>query len=360
MRTRHASVAVVLAALLAGCGSLGPWTLARDRFDYSSALSESWKYQTLLNIVKLRYVDTPIFIDVAQVVSGYQLQTSVSAGGTASAAAGPASPGSFLNFGTQGSYTDRPTITYTPLTGDQYIRGMMTPLRPESIFFAILAGWPADAIFFTSVVSINGLTNQRFGGLYQEPGDPRFFRLMALIRKLQKTGALGFRIKEAKEKDTTNLLFFRADRLTEEELQDIQETKQLLALNPSLHEYRLVFGPTAMSDEEIALQTRSLIQILLEVGAQIDVPEAHLAETRATPGFVEQSDERTNIRFMHIHSSQNKSDTAFVSILYRDHWFWIDDRDLPTKRNFSFLMYLFSLAETGAKQPLPLITIPAQ
>jgi predicted small lipoprotein YifL len=359
MHTRLACVAVVLAALLAGCGSLGPLVLPRDRFDYSSAISESWKYQTLLNVVKLRYMDTPIFIDVAQVVSGYQLVTQLNAGG--SVTTGTSLLGrDVANFGASGQYTDRPTITYTPLTGDQYVRGIMTPLRPESLFFAVLAGWPADAIFFTSVVSINGLANQRFGGMYQQSGDPKFFRLMSLIHKLQKTGAIGFRIKEGKEKGTSNLLFFRKDNLTQEELQNIQEAKQLLGLNPNAHEYNLVFGPSTDRDTEVAMQTRSLIQIMQEVGAQVDLPDEDIVETRATPGFVEQTGEQKNIRFMRIHSSKSKSDAAGLSIKYRDHWFWIDDRDIETKRNFAFLMYLFSLADTGAKQPLPLITIPAQ
>ena len=76
--------AVFLAVLLAGCTHLGPQTVTRDRFDYNTAISDSWKQQTLLNIVKIRYADMPLFVEVASIVSGYTLEGSVNLAGTLS------------------------------------------------------------------------------------------------------------------------------------------------------------------------------------------------------------------------------------------------------------------------------------
>ena len=78
----------VLAGLLSGCHSMGPTTIPQDRMNYSDAIAESWKDQVLRNLVKLRYMDTPIFLDVGQIVGGYTWQTSVSAGGRILSTAG--------------------------------------------------------------------------------------------------------------------------------------------------------------------------------------------------------------------------------------------------------------------------------
>ena len=76
-----------LLIVLVGCSHMAPQTVPRDRFDYNAAIAESWKEQTLLNIVKLRYADMPLFVEVASVVSGYTLEGSVNLGGTVSSEA---------------------------------------------------------------------------------------------------------------------------------------------------------------------------------------------------------------------------------------------------------------------------------
>src|SRR5512135_433304 len=117
------ALALLGALTLTGCRSIGPRTIPRDRYDYSGSISESWKRQTLLNIVKLRYLDPPIFVDVGQIVAGYSLETSGSLGGQLS------SPqDNNLTMGGAIRFTDRPTVTYTPLTGDKFVKALMTPL----------------------------------------------------------------------------------------------------------------------------------------------------------------------------------------------------------------------------------------
>ena len=104
---------LVMAActLLAGCSSYGPQSMDRDQINYGNSIGENWKKQMLANIVKLRYEDMPVFVDVGSIVSGYSLSTTVngSVGFNNSFTGGNAQ-----SLGASGTYTDRPTIDTPP------------------------------------------------------------------------------------------------------------------------------------------------------------------------------------------------------------------------------------------------------
>ena len=61
-----------------------------------------------------------------------------------------------------------------------------------------------------------------------------------------------------------------------------------------------------------------------------------------------------------IGSATARPDDAFAAVRYRNYWFAIDDHDMPSKRLFTFLMFLFTLVETSGKEGAPIVTIPAQ
>jgi len=352
---RLAACAILLSV---GCHSIGPGTVARDRFDYSGAISESWKRQTLLNIVKMRYLDPPIFVDVGQIVSGYSLESGATVGGQV--ASKDAVQGNSLLLGATLRFTDRPTITYTPLTGNRFVKSLMTPLTPASVFFTIQSGWPADGVLLATTASINGLKNQETSLDSVTPPDPEFLKVLALLRKIQRSGAVAMRVLQSPEKQETVILTFRAKNIPQETLDDIREVRRLLRLNQDAEEFKLVFGAAAADDKEVAVITRSLLHLMQAMSLQVEVPAQDLAESRAVPGFADASANSSSRYPFSISSSDAEPDNAFVEIFYRDHWFWVDDRDLRSKRAFAFMMMLFTLADSGEKESPPLITIPAQ
>ena len=284
-----------------------------------------------------------------------------------------------MTLGASGTYSDQPTVTYTPLTGNKYIKSLMTPLPPEAVLFTIMSGWPADGVLLVSVAEMNGLKNQSASLTGVTPPDPQFLRALALLRKIQISGAIAMRIKEDSEKHQATVIGFRTKDVSPETLADIHELRKLLRLDPDAEELNLVFGATAANDKEIAVQTRSIVQMMGIMAAQTDAPAEDVAQGRATPGCETPSNKVETViqsrdaagrevvptnanatRLIQIRSSESEPADAFVSIRYRRHWFWIDDRDLKSKRTFSFMMVLFTLAETGDAAPLPLLTIPAR
>jgi hypothetical protein len=240
------------------------------------------------------------------------------------------------------------------------MRALMTPLPPDEILYTIQSGWPANAVFFASVAVMNGLKNQETTIAGVTPPDPKFVRALELLRKIQDSGAVGLRVQQDAQKQQTTVLSIRSKDVTEETLAYSKELRQILGLDPDATEFKVAVGSTASNDKELALQTRSMLHIMATMGGQVDVPQEDITQGRAPLGYDQATGANEALRLVTIRSSKTKPVDAYAAAFYRDHWFWIDDRDLKSKRAFSFMMLLFSLAETGEKESLPLITIPAQ
>ena len=357
MTKNYLTVFIVLMLLsLTACTHLGPKTVPRDRFDYNTAISTSWKDQTLLNIVKIRYADFPLFVEVASIVSGYSMESSVNLGSVMTEGSGI---NDIFSFGTNGKFTDRPTITYVPITGQKFNRSFMTPIPPGTILFLIQSGWQIDLVFPLAIDTINGFRGGISSAVNQKSHDSEYDRIIKLLRKIQLSGGIGMKIIKGKDDQETTVMFLRQRNVAPEVKALQQEFESLIGLRPGLKQIELIYGQIPEKDSEIAILTRSMIQIMIELALEVSVPPEHISDGRTVSALPRQMDEDGKSRkLITINSSATKPENSFVSVFYRDHWFWVDDCDFKSKRAFSFLMILFSTMETGGKEGLPLVTIP--
>jgi hypothetical protein len=342
--------------IVSGCVSIGPHTVARDRFDYIGALGDSWKQQMLVNTVKLRYGDTPVFLDVASVISQYQAAAQLNVGFTwvhpvTSVATNAQSAGA------NAQYVERPTITYLPLSGEKFARSLMKPLPPAGVLSLIQAGYPIDLVFRVCVHTVNGIRNRYGGAARARPADPEFYPLLERLRRIQNSGAIGLRVQKTDEMEGM-LMSFRG-KVDPSVQEDILFVRKTLGLDPYASEFRIAYGSVAKDDKEVALLTRSILEIIIDLASYIEVPAVHVEEKRVNPTMPEEAIQGLPVPpLISIHSSSEKPGDAFIAVPYRDYWFWIDDRDLRSKTLFSFMMFIFSLTETGGKEGAPIITVP--
>ena len=346
---------------LAAC-SIGPGTVIRDRFDYSGAVADSWKSQMLLNLVRIRYGDTGVFLDVGQIVSGYTVESTLSASAVwnlfSFSIPHPNVANNAVAASVGGRFTDRPTITYTPLMGERFARSMMTPVPPASVLSLIQAGYLVDMVLRLIVNVVNSLDNRYGGDMRARAADPEFLELIERLRRVQLSGAIGIRVRRNGNGEAATLLTFR-QKADPSVVEDTRAIRQLLGLDVEGSEFRVVYGAVSTGDKEIAMLTRSALEILVNLSSYIAVPEAHVADRRVAPVTgIEEGPSGPLMPLIQIKSSRERPPDAFVAVPYRDHWFWIDDRDMPSKRMFSFIMYIFTLVEPASKDSPPVLTIP--
>lgn len=356
--------ALLLALCSAGCMMrVGPKTIQADRFQYSTVITDSLKSQMLLNLVRMRYLDSPMFMDVAQVVTQYSFEASGEVT-TPDWSTGVYYPGATAS----GRWAESPTITYNPVTGDKFTKSLLQPISPVSLFQLVQAGWPIDSVFAIGARSINGLHAVSNLGMMKRAADPNYYRALKLMRELQLDDAFGLRVEpqgaakegeEAAGGEAPEVYFFPGKEDSANRAK-ADEVKKLLGLTSEESRFKIAFGNVQKDDKEIAMLTRSILEILGEAAAGVEIPEADLKEGRATsiplPDF-------TTLGFtpliVRVHSAEKRPTgiDVFAVTQYHGRWFYIDHRDLGSKRGLGFLLVLSTLAESGTSISPPVLTI---
>ena len=242
-------------------------------------MGEGLKRQMLLNMVRLRYADVPAFVSVTQMISGYTMQSTAQLGLNAYP---NAAPGNFVSAAGTVQYTDRPTFTFTPVTGEQFAQSYLRPLAPAELLSLAQSGAPIDLLFRIGVHSVNGLANEvtRSGGSQQASGG--FQELMRALAEIQHAGALGLRFE--RQGPLTKVFLLLDDSAARAAVPRAAARGGCSAPGRRRGSWRWSMAAAAAGQNQVALLTRSMLQVLYEFGNQIEVSEADVqrGETRPT------------------------------------------------------------------------------
>ena len=340
---------------VSGCHFIGPSALRQGGMDYNIAIQRTNDEQLLLNLVRLKYRDTPVFLNVTSVSTQFSFTGEASTGLVLQGGTHPRyAPGASL------SYAEKPTVTYTPLHGETFAKQLLTPIPLDRISLLYHSGWRIDRILRCCVQQINGLKNAPGAASPtpdKEPEYKEFFEVAELLRALQ--------VKDAMELGRNGLGHFviRIGEAGKEDPPEAAKLKELLGLpNREDKTYPVNSAVGAAVEGEVTLGTRSLLGTLFYLSQGVAVPESEIEIGRITKtlrkdGSRFEWSELLNGIF-EVRSNADSPAGAAVGVSYRGIWFYIDDADLTSKSTFGMLTQLLALQSGDKEFAVPQITLP--
>ncbi|MDP1558825.1 MAG: hypothetical protein Q8K59_02435 [Nitrosomonas sp.] len=356
-------IAFAVLVTLAGCTSFGSSILTEERINYNVALQITNDEQLLLNLVRLRYLDSTAFIEVSSITAQSSFQSSLQGGRVPLPSIAPM-------FGFTGNlgYSTQPTLVYIPLQGEDFIRRLMSPLTLERLVLLYHSGWDIKRLFSLCLNEINEIHNIR--GVPHPDSAPsreiqKFARIVELLGKLDARSGLDL-LMETQPESATPQYFLRI-LLNVLETSEAQSLAQLLDLQPNQTYYRLAYPSIqtekAPSRDTISVQPRSLLGIMSFLSQWVDMPthdqengrmdEGSPYETSQSPDGGKSPDFPFSIK-----SQSERPNQAAVAVRYRNNWFFIDDADLGSKGTFSLLTQIFALQASAISVTPPVLTLP--
>jgi hypothetical protein len=361
LRTIVVLVSVSAWLPLAGCQILGPAALGTGRGAYNDVIARTSSEQTLGLIVRLRYSDPIGLLAVSSVTAG--LKFSTQAKGEAGFGSPASYAGALVPFSAGVSYEDSPLISYAPVDAQAFLREWLAPVTLETLALAMqgTAGEDALMTLLTLVERMNGL-RLGVGATVEERS--AFHRVATLLAQFRELGmALWVQESGAPGRYELILSNYSPGRIAE-----VEEFLRLLDLrgNPaqeSTIRIQVALGVRDGNFEGLAVQTRSVAEILHSVAASIEVPGEHVKEGLVQVRSVPPEASGSLGPILRIHSSSSAPRQANVAVQHRGWWYYVDDTDLASKRAFLQIQMLFmtrlSEATRGA-QAAPLLTIPVK
>ncbi len=403
-----------LALLPVGC-SFGPRALPIDRIRYNEAVKVSTEEQLLLNIVRLRYTDTPSSLAVSSLADQYELTqnlgimpffTSAAAGQAIGGYRGTLLP----QLGVSGA--TRPTLTYSPQDDQDFTRRLFTPLSLEATASLSKTTWPVSTVFRLWLENMNWVSNAETASGPTPRDPPEYADFLLAVNALQRLTDRKLATIFIEEKDDPasddipaakvtatalanaakeNLEFrkgekpdtWRVIRKKQQPILRIADSAKndpdfltfcrVFHLNPARNSFDLTtakldpFLKDAPKDglDKLDLETRSLLQVLFFVANGVEIPPCHASSGVApvTMGADGRAFEWQDVLggLFHVCWAEGKKPpaTAHVSVRYKGYWFYIDERDRDSKSTFSLLVELSRLQlATDKAGSAPVLTLP--
>lgn len=348
--------AVVL--LLSGCSGLGPVAIQAGRNHYNVAIERTNAEQLLLNLVRLRYLDTPLFLQLTSVSTQFNLNATARADFSLKSRSSDADE---LGVGAGIGYAETPTVTYTPLQGEEFVQRILQPVRLETILLLYRSGWGIDRILRLCVQQMNGIPNAPSAAEpipIEVPTYVDFIQAAKLLRALQVRDVLdmGYEIHDGR---SVPVLRITSRALDWPEVRQIQE---LLGLAPGRERYDITTDIGARDPRQLAIATRSVLGIGSYLSQSVEVPRhdqvlGKVAITRDETGEPFDWNELLGDLFQ-VSSQPERPSEAAVAVYYRGSWFYIEDVDLDAKATFLLLSQLFALQAGPIQGAAPILTLP--
>lgn len=350
--------AILAVVLASGCATLGARTLPDVQSSYSESLAQTLDAQFLTNLVRLRYRDTPSFLDVASLTTQQTMNGSLGLGLELDV---PTKNLIKPNLG--GSFSVTPTITFSPLRGDEFVRRLVTPVSLGTVTMLCSSGWSISRVLHLAVDRLNDVRNApRAAG--PTPSTPPEYETFALVANALRTLQLDDHLSMStlRRGDVGESLLLLMDD-TGPDVALAATVRAALGLTSNQNSYLFTEDFSSREVGPLRVRLRSVLSAMFYLSQAVEVPPAHEAR-----GFVTVTRNPDGSRFdwqqvlqgiFRVRWSQSEPDDASVKIKHRGYWFFIPDDDLESKSTFLLLMQLSNMQAGRSALPLPMLTIPA-